>query len=171
MDHPSLEEQRAADRVAASAAHADHVRRKKPSWEDYVREGVIDRVPEPSGPDGTIQEATVKGNAAVVRMLEMQMERYRADTEYYDGLHAQIPHVRIKDARGRVRHVKERDADRIGRKFGVSRRSFSLPQHLKGWQYRCGAGHAFGFLPGKPDADTRPCIRTGCTLLAYREPA
>ena len=112
------------DRSQRAAKQADRLKRLEPTWNDYVREGVLDLVPEPDA-NGKI-DVQVQGRERVVKLLKMRRERVNAESDYFDEAHASIPKVKIR--RGReVVEVPERQAEQRERKHFVPRTSIVVP--------------------------------------------
>lgn len=135
----------------------EKIQRQKPTWQDYVDEGVIDRVPEP-GPDGKF-EMKVNGHDKVVRMLQMNEKAYEAQAWQADNRAAK--RTDMHDAR----------AERKSRKhFKPSIRSV-VGAGMTGTQYRCEFGHLFRFLPRDDRARTMKCVHDGCNGTGVLERA
>lgn len=151
---PSLIKETVSEAEALATIH-----RSKPSVDDYISEGVLDSMPEEDA-QGQI-DVKVQGHDKVVRMLQMNEEFRRKESDYFDNLRDSK-----KKAAWRAQH-----AERKARKFHAPAIRTMVGYGLSGWQYRCDKGHTFAFLTSKPDAECRPCIRDGCDAKAYRERA
>ena len=117
---PKQVEQALSDAAAMATIHSH-----KPTWEDYVAEGVLDHAPEP-GPDG-VAEAKVEGHDRVVRMLKMN-ERFRnLESDLGDKTFSRIPKAKIRGVGGQIQHVPEREAERRERKHFHPRTSIMVP--------------------------------------------
>lgn len=87
-------------------------------------------------PDGT-WTADLKGRQ-VQQWLEVRRPRAQVDAERGAALNAAASHETIRDERGRERRPRVEYADSVGRKFGLSRRSFRIPVWPKGYRARDG---------------------------------
>lgn len=117
-------------------------------------------------PDGT-WDADLKGKQ-VQQWLEARRPRARLDAERGAELNAGHDNVTLRDRDGRERRPAGWMADSVGRKFGLSRRSFNIPILDPGWTWRCERGHLFGFVRG-PRPGSTECLY--CDGLALAEPA
>lgn len=92
------------------------VKSQRPTWEDYVSEGIIDSVPEP-GPDGSFN-ASVNGHERVVKMLQMNEQANRLEAWHADNS-AESP---------RRRERREAREEIKARKFHRPRASIIVPE-------------------------------------------
>lgn len=70
-------------------AKLEQIKKLRPTWDDYVAEGVLDHKPEP-GPDGQV-EATIQGHDNVVRALQMNREASRLSAWHADNYREKLP--------------------------------------------------------------------------------
>lgn len=111
----SVSDQEVAAAISETEALAS-IRKSKPSVEDYVAEGVLDATPEENA-EGQI-DVQVNGHDRVVRMLQMNEEFYRKESEHFDA----------RRSSGRKASWREAHEETRARKFHRPRTSIIVPE-------------------------------------------
>lgn len=154
---------KALEKASSRTREAADIASSKPSWDDYVSEGVVSHAPEP-GQDG-YQDAQVHGHDAVVRMLEMNREHYMKQAQYSERHYAEKPRVEIRGRGGEKKQVLEHMAERSERKHWRPRTGIVVSDLAPGWVWRCEQGHRFGFERGRRPSMT-DCPECGSEAIA-----
>lgn len=149
-----LDESKAAASVAAAG----------PSWKDVESAfGVEAKTTDgETAVDVPLDTRTEAGRRNAEKFMEMMSPAWRVQGERASTLRGRQKRSLMRDAEGRERMVLPEHEDTVGRRFGLSRKSFMVGAGLVGSQYRCEHGHTFSFLPRTDRARTKPCVRDGC---------
>lgn len=107
------------ERSLENMAAVERADESRPQWDDYVREGVIDTVPEPDA-DGNI-DVVVSDPEKAKRAFEMTEEAALKEAEHFEKRHGERERVEMKFPNGVVKQVTEKNEDLAGRKKGARR--------------------------------------------------